>query len=399
METDKVPSISERLQLLMDENHDQVERPAGSLLECLIKSLEKERLTEEASVPRAQEEEVKTDVAGESGTAGSYYTSFVPPRPYADYFDFDGGQIEVDQNYESENEHNGVLNASAVFDTDKNDPYLSDDNDESKGLTTSVLPVFQAEESLDDTDQATQLVIDKLNTFKNEFRTLIQRIDEASLVSHMSTSVTALDPGSHMGPMNSMVGGILDTLQSLQPPSSRKRFRRDSEIDRASFKSPTINVSSREASVENIEEDACFGLPNFGVVLIKSPATVAQLWNEYTKLPSEWALPDWFDVVSQQHSIESSGIQSPVQLMKRRTSIRDLEKKYGSSWRNNDKNFSRQVNRRKKIWLAIEEGLEDDIPLQECFQLLESYVKERGKGLSWYYNGVPFKLIDLKLLH
>lgn len=44
-------------------------------------------------------------------------------------------------------------------------------------------------------------------------------------------------------------------------------------------------------------------------------------------------------------------------ILKRNISIVELEAKYGSSWRNKDKNFSRQINRRKKLWNLIEIGL------------------------------------------
>lgn len=44
-------------------------------------------------------------------------------------------------------------------------------------------------------------------------------------------------------------------------------------------------------------------------------------------------------------------------ILKRNISIAELEAKYGSSWRNKDKDFSRQINRRKKLWNLIEIGL------------------------------------------
>ncbi|CEP63500.1 transcription activator GCR1-like domain-containing protein LALA0_S08e03884g [Lachancea lanzarotensis] len=398
-ETKKLPSVSERLQLLLLEAQENaVVREAGSVgsagtdtsaWDAVIKTLEKEK------VPAATAEDVN-----------SYYTSFVPHRPYADYFDFDGGQIDVEEPVAAD-----VSEPEQEDEDEDGDEGEDEDVDEEEEESSSNYCPETAEESV-------QHVLDRLNTYKNEFRELIYKLDEASLVPAQNSKpigIAKLD--QRPGTVNSIVSSILGTLQSIQSDTvSRKRSRNDYEthVDYGrtaagialSFSAPAhassrviparVVDSSAVPNLKDVEEDPCYGLTNFGVVLIKSPTTVAQLWNEYTKLPSDWALPDWFEAVAQQHTLESGEVRSPAQLMKRRTSIRDLEKRYGSSWRNNDKNFSRQVNRRKKVWLAIEEGLEDDIPLQECFKLLESYVRERGKGLSWYYNGVPFKLIDIR---
>ncbi|CUS25085.1 LAQU0S26e00694g1_1 [Lachancea quebecensis] len=385
METDKVSSVSERLQLLMDVNHEQHDRSSGSLLTHLISTLDQETtapttLIEEAPSPQASATE-------RTFTANSYYTSFVPARPHADYFDFDTEYNEKAKDIYGDVEEVEAAAGHSSTGADRHHETLKESSLE-LSLTEPL-----ADDPPDDADQNVQMILDKLDTFKREFRLLIQRMDEASLVSRISGFETLPDMTARPRVMNTLVGDIIDTLQSFVPQPSRKRSRRDSDVGIAEKEEDDslLDVVAKET----LENDPCYGVPNFGVVLIKSPTTVSQLWNEYTKLPSEWALPDWFDVASQQ-SAAASTARKPAILLKRRTSIRDLERVYGSSWRNGDKNFSRQVNRRKKIWHAIEEGLESGIPLEECFTLLESYVKERGKGLSWYYNGVPFKLSDLR---
>lgn len=385
METDKVSSVSERLQLLMDVNHEQHDRPSGSLLTHLISTLDQEitappTLAEDA--PSLQE-----GAAERTFTASSYYTSFVPARPHADYFDFD-----TEYNEKAKDLYGDVEEAEAA--AGRSDTGVERRLETMEESTLEASPVgLPTDDPSDDADQNVQMILDKLDTFKREFRHLIKKMDEASLVSRISGSATLPDMTARPRVMNTLVGEIIDTLQSFVPQPSRKRSRCNSDVGIAEKDEESSLLDA--VAKETLEHDPCYGVPNFGVVLIKSPTTVSQLWNEYTKLPSEWALPDWFDVASQQSS-GANNARRPAILLKRRTSIRDLERIYGSSWRNGDKNFSRQVNRRKKIWHAIEEGLESGIPLEECFRLLESYVKERGKGLSWYYNGVPFKLAELR---
>ncbi|SCU78214.1 LAFA_0A05534g1_1 [Lachancea sp. 'fantastica'] len=400
-ETKKLSSVSERLQLLLresqdNETHRRDTAPASasasaSAWDAVVDTLGKEKLS--ASEPAED--------------VNSYYTSFVPHRPYADYFDFDGGQIDVDG-------PGPAADGKPLSTTAPSTPKIDGEQEpalppSSPSAASSPAPSSSSSSSSSSScfpeaaEETVQLVLDRLNTYKDEFRELIHKLDEASLVSsQIANPRRVLELDQRPGAVNSIVSGILGTLQSIQFDTvSRKRSRTEFEASstdpvRSRIIPARVVDSNKTPALKDVEEDPCYGLANFGVVLIKSPTTVAQLWNEYTKLPSDWALPDWFEAVAQQHTLESGEIRSPAQLMKRRTSIRDLEKRYGSSWRNNDKNFSRQVNRRKKVWLAIEEGLEDGIPLQECFRLLESYVRERGKGLSWYYNGVPFKLLDIR---
>ncbi|SCU78555.1 LADA_0A06216g1_1 [Lachancea dasiensis] len=425
METDDMISTSERLQLLMDDHGGGNEtngKPAASLLDYLVRKLEKERLAEvqltNSEMP-VRTQKVESDFNDDIiASPGSHYTSFIPPRPYAEHFDFDGGQgdfVTSSSGVQTQG-YNDVVLSERHIEIEDSRPrserakvFGENENEENNdgAPDQNLSPDHGREVDLQSNDivdeESAQLVVDKLNIFKSEFRRLIQKIDDASLLTHMSDPFLPVDSEFSPRPMNSMMAGILDTLQSLPSTGSgRKRPRSSSGVAQTEGpplmrRSPARDAQLKEPpSISEIEQDPCFGLANFGVVLVKSPVTVAQLWNEYTKLPSEWALPDWFEVVSQQHSSEKHEAQSAVQVMKRRTSIRDLERTYGSSWRNNDKNFSRQVNRRKKIWLAIEEGLQDGISLNDCFQLMETYVKERGKGLSWYYNGVPFKIKDLK---
>lgn len=384
MEADNISSASDKIRMLIDVGREQADEPSGAMLSQLIGILDREgpgQIPAEVAVsPPREADELPFD-------GNSYYTSFIPARPHADYFDFD---TEYNEKTKTDDENKaGDVEGDAkllVSGTEVAPDGFSAENNAASGSSLS-----DAAGALDDADQSAQLFIDRLDNLKCEFRHLIQKIDRASLAPRVLSGHMSLDRDSTSVLTDTLVGDIIGTLESLKPQQSRKRPRRTSDVGQLErgAEETLASINSRKIA----EEDPCSDIPNFGVVLIKSPTSIAQLWNEYTKIPSEWALPDWFEVVSQQHPLESNN-RNPALLMKRRTSIRDLELTYGSSWRNADKNFSRQVNRRKKIWHAIEEGLDSGLPLQECFRILETYAKERGKGLSWYYNGVPFSLKD-----
>lgn len=254
----------------------------------------------------------------------------------------------------------------------------------------------------------------KINKFKQDFHQLIKKLDEASLESakaryHYLNDISARENMF----MSTTTNMLLDTVAKLLP---RKRlpngnhsneWASDTNLktimnDESKASESTKNgSSSRNADSLNtlynatLESDPCSKLPNFGVILIKSPTNVEQLWNEYTKLPSDSNMIALLKLMLQQQSKDTIKKSDIVLMKQRKTTIQELEKKYGSSWRNNDKNFSRQINRRKKIWGCIEQGLKDGLSLKTCFHILDKYVEERGKGLSWYYNGVPFKLADV----
>ncbi|SMN18550.1 similar to Saccharomyces cerevisiae YOL116W MSN1 Transcriptional activator involved in regulation of invertase and glucoamylase expression [Maudiozyma saulgeensis] len=159
-------------------------------------------------------------------------------------------------------------------------------------------------------------------------------------------------------------------------------------------------VDIREANIRlkdpKVTNDPCSKLNNYGVVLMRWPESIAQLWDEYNKIPSEWSqdyLMSFLVNVRKINEMEHCNIDTELTLM-RQSSIRELESKFSSGWRNEDKNFSRQINRRKKIWNAIEDGIADGIDVDDCIKVLTQYVEEENKGLSLYYKGVPFRIID-----
>lgn len=264
----------------------------------------------------------------------------------------------------------------------------------------------------------------KITKFKSDFHQLITKLDEASLESakarqhylndisireNMFMSATTnvlLDTVSKLLPRKRTSNGINNgksrgSMYSNHPLSSdanrlHGKTNSNGTAEATKNSNPHSNNESMSALYNaSLENDPCSKLPNFGVILIKSPTNVEQLWSEYTKLPSDSNMKALLKLMLQQQNKDTIK-KSDIALMKqRKTTIQELERKCGSSWRNSDKNFSRQINRRKKIWGCIEQGLKDGLSLQTCFRILDKYVEERGKGLSWYYNGVPFKLADL----
>lgn len=158
----------------------------------------------------------------------------------------------------------------------------------------------------------------------------------------------------------------------------------------------SVDIKQNSIDLNGLNNDPCSKLNNYGVILMRWPESIAQLWDEYSKIPSEWSqeyLLSFLVNVRKINEVERCNINMDITLM-RQSSIRDLENRYSSGWRNEDKNFSRQINRRKKIWNAIEDGLKDGVELDDCIKVLTQYVEETNKGLSLYYKGVPFKIID-----
>ncbi|AMD20253.1 HDL491Wp [Eremothecium sinecaudum] len=331
------------------------------------------------------------------------YTAAVQQRQFADHFDFALPQPDTSQ---------GVPG--------------KEDASSQRTLKNLLNPDLEAESASESDDSETeerssndiQNIIDQILVFKTEFRELITKIDAASTDAAVSGYIenrfrpnriveTEVGGGSVM---SNVIDSVVNLLHEMLPNNERnKRIKEDTSASwEPSSKKPKLDsesgaiVAKRQFSQPRArtlgsfthleDDDPCCVLPNFGVLLVKSPTMVSQLWDEYTKVPSQWALKDLLSL-----SLEQRENNVDLKLIRsRKTSIRELERKYGSSWRNNDKNFSRQINRRKKIWNAIEDGLRDGLELEECFQILESYSKRRGKGLSWYYNGVPFRLKDAR---
>lgn len=281
--------------------------------------------------------------------SGSYYTSSFKARPQAENFDF-----------AEEYKYKPGVNNRQIIDIEEG--FGTQDTDE---RACEVGPETEHKDLLEN----------MVDTCKVAFQDMISNIDRALLkqIGYETTDVKET-PNKTNKNLWEIVELITTTLNNNKPSLSL-----------------TPRVVSDNLPKLSINNDPCARLPNFGVVLIKSPASISQLWDEYTKRPSDWAITDLLTFILQQQ-----GSQDIELVVKRQTSIQNLEAQLGSSWRNFDKNFSRQINRRKKIWRAIEEGLVDGIPLQVCFAILEKHVKERGSGLSWYYNGVPFKLIDMR---
>lgn len=322
-----------------------------------------------------------------------YYTASFQARPRAEHFDFDTADNIEEQDVSRDQADDSHF---SNFYQDEQQPAYSQ---------------VATDEDADDEASHIQDIIDRLSVFKQEFHELIKRMDYASLASsHSRQDQRPLEVSQPPSLMSKVVDDVVLSLHDLLPKSRCPEKRTGGKVTKLpkTEKRGPVGTSGpvgasgflQTLSSASLEDDPCANLPNFGVVLIKSPASVSQLWDEYTKLPSEWPIDDLFSFTLQQQQQQhgsSNGVGANIEtIIKRRTTIQDLERKYGSSWRNNDKNFSRQINRRKKMWCAIEDGLRDGLKLEECFLILEDYVRERGKGLSWYYNGVPFKLPEMK---
>lgn len=307
-----------------------------------------------------------------------HYTSSFQIRPQVEYFDFDERYMfKPNQESAKGEEIHDVDNDTAQEVQDAGQRVLQEVVEDLQ---------LQRENTTYSRDDYLDGMALKVDLCKRTFQGLIEKIDSTtfSTTTYQNTKQD-IPVAKEISSLLSMVN-YNNLLQSLISGEIDRPQEADSKI---------IPLSS--SSGENpgklgklLRDDPCASLPNFGVILLKSPASIAQLWDEYTKVPAEWPVTDILSFTRQQGILNSA---SNIELVaKRKTSIRQLEELLGSSWRNDDKNFSRQINRRKKIWKAIEDGLRDGVPLQECFSILETYVKERNKGLSWYYNGVPFAL-------
>lgn len=295
-----------------------------------------------------------------------HYTSSFQARPQAEYFDFDERYM-----YHSDEETNEQLQGNHEF---------------SKPISEQL----GSELELDFQEEDLEFIMNKVNICKVVLRGMIDKIDGSVTcnIPYKSTNEETPAIAKELASMLSLVN-YKDILLPLVMEKQRFAHEVDSNPVSGSFSSN--DAFNKVGSL--LGDDPCANLPNFGVVLVKSPSSIAQLWDEYTKIPSEWPVADILAFTQQQGMSDNNSNMDLI--AKRKTSIRRLEQLLGSSWRNDDKNLSRQINRRKKIWKAVEEGLQDGLLLQDCFLILENYVQERGKGLSWYYNGVPFRLSDM----
>lgn len=247
-----------------------------------------------------------------------------------------------------------------------------------------------SEIDLEETKQIDEL-LNQLDQYKEEFESLIQRIDETMDPDLITKFKVSIHDDEMMHLIRETLGSIGDLYTRKSPeyhyPSSHRLHKRS-------------RIPADTDVIWRLQNDPCSKLPNYGVVLIKSPISIEQLWDEYTKVPQEWSSSELIMfLLTLQKQLEKNESTQNLQLMlQRQTSIQTLETYLGSTWRNIDKNFSRQINRRKKIWNAIEDGLQDGLPLDHCFKILELYARQCKKGLSEYYNGVPFKLVEKRFL-
>lgn len=306
-----------------------------------------------------------------------HYTSSFQIRPQVEYFDFD-------QRYMFKPD---AENKASHEETDENNDTTPRNIEIANHASQSALQEV-AEELQREREKYASLKDDylkgmftKVDLCKDAFRELIERID-GTIFSTAPYKNTKLDVP--------VIKEISDLLALVNHNSILQPLIASDVEEQKVADGKALSLPVAPNGLHQLRDDPCASLPNFGVTLLKSPASIAQLWDEYTKVPSDWPVTDILSFTHQQGILSSA---SNIELVaKRRTSIRQLEELLGSSWRSDDKNFSRQVNRRKKIWKAIEDGLRDGVPLEECFSILETYVKERNKGLSWYYSGVPFAL-------
>lgn len=321
-----------------------------------------------------------------------HYTSSFKARPQAEYFDFDEKYMyRPEKKREKDGDHDHIKFES------HHGICESEHEDEDVDMEGVAEESWGEDQDEDEAEDDLQNAIDAVSLCKTIFGDMIHKVDKVAL-----TSMTYRTTKMGFTQLDREMSEILDTVRDLVPHSEAELLSTTQQLQQQS------NVLVRSASrlaldascnmthgpSSSLRSDPCAHLPNFGVILIKSPASVSQLWDEYTKIPAEWPVKDLFTFTLLQQGGPNN--VSDIELItKRRTSIKQLEASLGSSWRNADKNFSRQINRRKKIWKPIEEGLSDGLSLDTCFSILENYVKNRGKGLSWYYNGVPFKLSDV----
>lgn len=262
-----------------------------------------------------------------------------------------------------------------------------------------------------DQDQDLQTTISAVSA---QLHGMIDLIDGA-----LSQGKTSTDLGSPVTLPHDLAGPTLDILQSVRglreiaaqdaardafawgelPPAPTHSEPRYGRVDiqehleggDGSNGSPLADVHDPK-----VLGDSCSRLNNYGVILLRWPESVAQLWEEYTRTPSEWSREYLtYFLVNVRKISEIDGCEIDIgRILQRRSSIQELEDKFSSGWRSTDKNFSRQINRRKKIWKAIEEGLADGVSLADCEYVLTQYAQEVGKGLSMYYKGVPFRIAE-----
>ncbi|CCK70592.1 uncharacterized protein KNAG_0E03340 [Huiozyma naganishii CBS 8797] len=268
-------------------------------------------------------------------------------------------------------------------------------------------PAYQ--DDVQNSSENYQSILSDLSDMKSEFIRLIDRVDDILVRPVDSYQPEGPIEDNNSYPLTSnfltVLNNLLDTdTQHRDSPAERDAARvyaSHATVNGTTLQqsAPVTPESAVSRSPSLVDEEPCSKLNNCGVILIKWPESIDQLWDEYAKVPSEWSQEFLMTFLMNCNKLKEAGeIELDMKLIQRRKmSIRQLEAKFGSSWRNKDKNFSRQINRRKKIWMAIEEGLSDGLTLRECISTLETYTECMGKSLSSFYRGVPFRIKDMKI--
>lgn len=298
----------------------------------------------------------------------SSYTSTVALRDEVDKFDFDHSlkpnsidEVSIGQKKNFDYHYD--------YDYDSDDEIQSDENDEN--------PIDE--------------FMNKLDEFKRNFQGLINTIDDALITEN------PMQHDIHDGIQIEKIQLFLDTVADLKHIVTEPIIK---ETEQTKTLEQYGKVDIREISINlhdrKVTDDPCSKLNNYGVILMRWPESIGKLWDEYSKTPSEWCqeyLVSFLVNIRKINEMEGCDIDINT-ILQRQSSIQELEENFNCGWRNEDKNFSRQINRRKKIWKAIEEGLEDGVSLENCIKVLTQYVEEKNKGISLYYKCVPFKIVD-----
>ena len=306
----------------------------------------------------------------------SSYTSGFHLRDEVDKFDFDNSLGQNKKNNEIVTIDQNLLD------------YTSSDED----------VVMEEKEEVDESEYDSFDFMSTVNDLKQQVSHWINDIDETlssngSIPGYYSvpriivpTTSQQRDEPNFMNTINDIKKYIIEQKIEDQSNPELQQWKKYGNVD----------IQQNSIDLNDLNNDPCSKLNNYGVILMRWPESIAQLWDEYSKIPSEWSqeyLLSFLVNIRKINEVERCNIDIDITLM-RQSSIRDLENRYSSGWRNEDKNFSRQINRRKKIWNAIEDGLKDGVNLEDCIKILTQYVEETNKGLSLYYKGVPFKIID-----
>lgn len=210
-----------------------------------------------------------------------------------------------------------------------------------------------------------------------------------NIISEINENIMGIDGNYQISGLTSEKKLVLDFLSILQKLS---HYTITHTVQSSLY---TFPCTSNDLSTIHNQETS---LPNHNVILMKWPESIGQLWEEYVKCPLEWSQAHINSFLVNLNKMGFNSFEKET-ILERTISIAELELQFGSSWRYKDKNFSRQINRRKKIWNSIEKGLKDGLTLKECIWILEKYAQDNKEPLSFYYRGVPFSLSRARTLY